>query len=49
MYSSFQFQINKKESVIREFEMDFKKSFCCSDDIIYVLSYIYVNIQCCVL
>ena len=26
--SSFQFQMNKKESVIREFEMNFKKSFC---------------------
>ena len=39
---SFQFQMNKKESVIWEFEMDFKKSFCCSfnlsnDDIISVL------------
>ena len=26
-YSSFQFQISKKERVISEFEMDFKKSF----------------------
>ena len=43
MCSSFQFHMNKKESVIYEFEMDFKKSFCCffnlcSDDIISVLS-----------
>ena len=34
--------MNKKESVIWEFEIDFKKSFCCSfnlsnDDIISVL------------
>ena len=34
--------MNKKESVIFEFEMDFKKSFCCSfnlsnDDVISVL------------
>ena len=28
MCSSYQFQINKKESVTGEFEMDFKKSFC---------------------
>ena len=27
LYSSFQFQISKKERVISEFEMDFKKSF----------------------
>ena len=27
--------------------MDFKKSFCCNDDVIYVLS--YVNMKCCVL
>ena len=27
--SVYQFQINKKERVICEFEMDFKKSFCC--------------------
>ena len=43
MCSSFQFHMNKKESVIYEFEMDFKKSFyCCfnlsNDDIISVLS-----------
>ena len=25
---SFQFQMNKKERVICEFEVDFKKSFC---------------------
>ena len=42
MCSSFQFQMNKKESVMCEFEMDFKKSFCCgfnlsNDDIISVL------------
>ena len=42
MYSSFQFEMNKKESVISEFEMDFKKSLCYSfnlsnDDIISVL------------
>ena len=50
MCSSFQFQMNKKlkETVICEFEMSFKKSFCCgfnlsNDDIIYV------NTQCCVL
>ena len=31
-YLSFQFQTNKKEKVIYEFEMDFKKSFCkCSN------------------
>ena len=29
MCSSFQFQMNKKESVIYEFEMSIKKSFCC--------------------
>ena len=34
--------MNKKESVICEFEMNFKKSFCCgfnlsNDDIIFVL------------
>ena len=29
--------MNKKESVICEFEMDFKKYFCCNDDIISVL------------
>ena len=40
MYLSFQFQMNKKESVIRELEMDFKKSFCCNDNVIYVLSYV---------
>ena len=28
MCSSFQFQMNVEESVICEFEMDFKKSFC---------------------
>ena len=28
MRSSFQFQMNKKESVICEFEIGFKKSFC---------------------
>ena len=28
MSLSIQFQMNKKERVIREFEMDFKKSFC---------------------
>ena len=43
MCSSFQFHMNEKESVIHEFEMDFKKSFCCcfnlsNDDIISVLS-----------
>ena len=27
-YLSFQFQMNKKEKVIYEFKMDFKKSFC---------------------
>ena len=27
-YLSFQFQMNKKERVICEFEVDFKKSFC---------------------
>ena len=27
--------------------MDFKKSFCCNDDVIHVLS--YVNMKCCVL
>ena len=42
MYSSFQFEMNKKESVICEFEMDFKKSLCygfnlSNDDIISVL------------
>ena len=42
MCSSFQFQMNKKESVIYEFEMDIKKSFCCgfilsNDDKISVL------------
>ena len=42
MCSSYQFQINKKESVTGEFEMDFKKSFCCgfnlsNDDITSVL------------
>ena len=42
MCSSFQFQMNKKESVICEFEMDIKNSFCCgfnfsNDDIISVL------------
>ena len=30
MRSSFRFQMNKKESVICEFEMDFKKSSRCS-------------------
>ena len=31
-YLSFQFQMNKKEKVIYEFEMDFKKSCCkCSN------------------
>ena len=39
---SFQFQINKKPSVINEFKMDFKESFCwrsylSNDDIISVL------------
>ena len=29
MCLSFQFQMNKKESVIYEFEMAIKKSFCC--------------------
>ena len=29
MCSSYQFQMNKKEGIIGEFEMDFKKSFCC--------------------
>ena len=29
MCSSFQLQMNEEESVICEFEMDFKKSFCC--------------------
>ena len=43
MCSSFQFHMNKKESVIYEFETDFNKSFCCcfnlsNDDIISVLS-----------
>ena len=33
MCSSFQFLMNKKESVICEFEMDFKKYLCCNDDI----------------
>ena len=38
----YQFQMNKKQSVICEFEMDFKKSFCCAfnlsnDDITSVL------------
>ena len=28
MRSSFQFQMNKKESAICEFEIGFKKSFC---------------------
>ena len=42
MHSSFQFQMNKKESVICEFETDLKKTFCCgfnlsNDDIISVL------------
>ena len=42
MCSSFQFQVNKKESALCEFEMDFKKSFCrgfnlSNDDIISVL------------
>ena len=42
MSLSFQFQMNKKESVICEFEMNFKKPFCCgfnlsNDDIIFVL------------
>ena len=42
MYSSFQFEMNKKESVICEFEMDFKKSLyygfnLSNDDIISVL------------
>ena len=42
MCSSFQFQLKKKGSVILEFEMDFKNSFCCginlsNDDIISVL------------
>ena len=42
MYSSFQFEMNKKESVICEFEMDFKKSLCygfnlSNDDTISVL------------
>ena len=45
-----EFQLNKKESVIYEFEMDFKKSFCCSfnfsnDDIISVSC----QCLCCVL
>ena len=31
------FQMNKKESVICEFETDFKKYFCCNDGIISVL------------
>ena len=42
MCSSFQFQMNKKESVIYEFEMAIKKSFCCgfilsNDDVLYVV------------
>ena len=37
--------MNKKESVIRELEMDFKKSFCCNDDVIYVLSYICKHVM----
>ena len=50
MCSSFQFQMNKKESVMCEFEMDFKKSFCCgfnlsNDDIISVSC----QCLCCVL
>ena len=28
MYLSFQFQMNKKERVMYEVEMDFKTSFC---------------------
>ena len=31
--SSFQFQMNKKESAICEFEIDFKKSFCCGSNL----------------
>ena len=42
MCSSYQFQMKKKESVTGEFEIDFKKSFCCgfnlsNDDITSVL------------
>ena len=42
MCSSFQFQMNKKESVICEFQMAIKNSFCCgfnfsNDDTISVL------------
>ena len=42
MCSSFQFQLKKKGSVIFEFEIHFKNSFCCginlsNDDIISVL------------
>ena len=42
MCSSFQFQMSKKESVIYEFEMEIKKSFCCgfilsNDDVLYVV------------
>ena len=37
MCSSFQFLMNKKEHVICELQMDFKKCFCCNDDIISVL------------
>ena len=29
--------MNKKEHVICEFQMDFKKCFCCNDEIISVL------------
>ena len=48
LYSSFQFQISKKERVISEFEIDFKKSFrwvsnLGKDDIISVYLKIYVT------
>ena len=37
MFSSFQFQMNKKGSEICKFEMECEKYFCCDDHIISVL------------
>ena len=50
MCSLFQFEMNKKESVICKFEMDFNRSFCCgfflsNDDII---SDSCKHVMCCV-
>ena len=41
-YSSFQFQMNHKERVISEFEMDFKKSFCLSPTLKMMTSFLHI-------